>query len=101
MTEHGIRNTAYENQEVISERFLSIMQIHIRLHGALRDKLPAEARGGAVLTLPEGTAVAALLDQLALHGYIQVAINQEIIENQTTTLQDGDQVEVFRPAAGG
>ena len=77
------------------------MQIQIRLHGALRDKLPAADRGRAVLTLPEGTAVAALLDQLSLRGYIQVAINQEIIENPDTNLQDGDRVEIFRPAAGG
>jgi len=54
-----------------------------------------------VLTLAEGTAVAALLDQLALDGHIQVAINQKIIENSDTILQDGDRVEIFRPAAGG
>ncbi len=77
------------------------MQIHIHLHGALRDKLPPENKGRITLSVAEETAVSIILAQLSLRGHIQVAINQEIIENNKMILQDGDQVEVFRPAAGG
>ena len=77
------------------------MQIHIRLHGALRDKLPPVAKGQTVLQVEEETAVSSILSHFSLRGHIQVAINQEIIDNLDTLLQDGDQVEVFRPAAGG
>ncbi len=77
------------------------MRIHIRLHGALRDKLPPENKGQAVLEVPEGETATAVLDQLSLRGHLQVAINQTIIENLDTPLQDGDEIELFRPAAGG
>ncbi|MCP4427057.1 MAG: MoaD/ThiS family protein [Chloroflexi bacterium] len=77
------------------------MQIHIHLHGALRDKLPPENKGRIILSVAEETAVSTILAQFSLQHHIQVAINQEIIENNDIILQDGDQVEVFRPAAGG
>lgn len=77
------------------------MHIHIRLHGALRDKLPAENKGRVTLSRPEGTAVSTILSQLSLGGHIQVALNREIIDDLDTILQDSDRIEVFRPAAGG
>jgi len=78
-----------------------MIHIHIRLHGALRDKLPPGDKGQTILELPQGVSVTAILNQLSLHGHIQIAINQEIVENLETVLQDGDRMEVFRPAAGG
>ncbi|MCP4429139.1 MAG: MoaD/ThiS family protein [Chloroflexi bacterium] len=77
------------------------MQIHIRLHGALRDKLPANAKGQAILEFEEGAAVTAVLSHLSLRGHLQVAVNQEIVDNWNILLHDGDWVEVFRPTAGG
>jgi thiamine biosynthesis protein ThiS len=78
-----------------------MITIHIRLHGALRDKLPAEAKGRIVLSLPEGTTVTAVLEQLSLRRRTEVAVNDEIVDNRDIALEDGDRVEVFRPAAGG
>ncbi len=78
-----------------------MMNIHIRLHGALRDKLPAEAKGQTTLSLAEGATVTAVLTQLSLRGHLQVALNQAILDDNETTLKDGDTLEVFRPAAGG
>jgi molybdopterin converting factor small subunit len=77
------------------------MIIHVHLHGALRDKLPPAAKGKAALEMGEDTAVSAILSHFSLRGHIQVAINQEITDNWDTILQDGDRVELFRPAAGG
>ena len=78
-----------------------MIEIHIRLHGALRDKLPPEAKGRTILTLPDGALLTAVLEQLSLHRLIEVAVNDEIVDNQDIILQDGDRVEIFRPAAGG
>ncbi len=78
-----------------------MITIHVRLLGMLRDKLPREAKGRASLELPDGATVADLLAQLELRGHLQVAINDTIVENEDTPLRSGDQVEIFRPAAGG
>jgi len=78
-----------------------MIQVRVRLHGALRDKLPPQSKGQIALDLPDGADVSAVLNQLSLRRHIQVAINQEIVENLETKLNDGDQVEVFRAAAGG
>lgn len=76
-------------------------KIHVRLHGALRDKLPPENKGRTTLTLSEGATITAVLEQLALKSYFEVALNDEIVDNQDTALQEGDRLEIFRPASGG
>jgi thiamine biosynthesis protein ThiS len=78
-----------------------MIEIHVRLHGALRDKLPHEAKGRTILTLQDGTTVTAVLEQLSLSRRIEVAVNDEIADNRDSSLQDGDRIEIFRPAAGG
>ena len=78
-----------------------MISVHVRLHGALRDKLPPEAKGRATLTLAEGATIAALFDQLSLRRSLEVALNGEIVDNQERPLQDGDRLEFFRAAAGG
>lgn len=77
------------------------MQITVRLHGILRDKLPAEAKGRILLTLPEDVGVAAVLETLSLRRNVQVAVNKSIVDDLSQPLNDGDFVECFRPAAGG
>jgi thiamine biosynthesis protein ThiS len=78
-----------------------MISVHIRLHGVLRDKLPAEAKGRATLSLPEGTTIATLLEQLSLRNSVEVALNEEIEDNRERPLEDGDRLEFFRAAAGG
>jgi thiamine biosynthesis protein ThiS len=78
-----------------------MIEIHVRLHGALRDKLPPEDKGRTTLTLHDGVSITAVLEQFSLHRLIEVAVNDEIVDNRDTILQDGDRVELFRPAAGG
>lgn len=77
------------------------MKIQVRLHGALRDKLPPEVKGSVVLDVPEATAVSHIPVSLNLTTHIQIALNNEIIENLETRLHDGDTIDIFRPAAGG
>jgi sulfur carrier protein ThiS len=77
------------------------MQIEIRLHGILRDRLPREAKGQTTLLLADGTTVADLLAALGLHGYLYVAVNDRMIEEHMQRLSDSDRVEIFVPSAGG
>jgi molybdopterin converting factor small subunit len=77
------------------------MQIHVRLHGILRDRLPREAKGWTTVTLGEGATVADLLAALALDGYLHVAANEAVIEDFSQPLGIDDQVDIFLPVAGG
>lgn len=78
-----------------------MITIHIRLHGILRDKLPPEAKGRTSLSLPNGASLTAVIEQFSLQGRTEVAVNDEIVDNQDIQLNDGDRIDIFRPAAGG
>ena len=77
------------------------MQIHIRLHGIFREKLPREAKGRTTLDLPEGARVQDVLAHFEIRRRVGVAVNQEVEVEPDFPLQPGDRVEVFRVAAGG
>lgn len=80
---------------------LNQMQVHLILHGLLREKLPPDARGRAHLELPEGTTVQAVLDQLGVGPGNLVTVNGEIEPDGQRVLQEGDLLRCFRPAKGG
>ncbi len=77
------------------------MVIHVRLHGALRDRLPPPARGRIDLTLDGSCRVEDVIARLGLSGPLEVACNDEMVEDVSAPLADGDQLEIFRPVAGG
>ncbi len=77
------------------------MEIHVRLYGVLREKLEPEEHGRQVLVLPEGATVAEFLATFDLSGHLHVSVNDEMVEDWQTPLSDGDEVDVFRPTAGG
>ena len=80
------------------------MEVHVKLMAALRNKLPAGSTAGAVhLDLQPGTSVAAVLQRLGISsGYIHlVTINGAMEPDRNRILQDGDEVAVFPPVAGG
>ncbi|MGB7337534.1 MAG: MoaD/ThiS family protein [Phototrophicaceae bacterium] len=77
------------------------MQVDIRLFGALRQHLPSEKRGRTSLTLPEDATVQQVIDQLTIHEFVIVAINDEQAGDYTTPLHNGDTVLLFEAAAGG
>jgi thiamine biosynthesis protein ThiS len=78
------------------------MNVSIRLHGILRDKLPSENKGRATLTLPGGTTVSDLLTHLNLqNNVVGISINDELEIEQAHPLHDGDHVEFFRVVGGG
>ena len=78
-----------------------MIHVQIRLHGVLRDKLPAQSRGRAELDLPESTTVLDLLNHFQVQNLVSVAVNDEVEIDEAHPLHDGDQVEIFRVGGGG
>lgn len=77
------------------------MQVHVHLHGILRDLIPPEAKGRATLSLSDGATVGDLLDQLGIKRRVVVALNDDHEPDRTHILRDGDQVSIYTIIGGG
>jgi len=77
------------------------MNVTIRLHGLLRDKLPPENKGKTTLALPKGATAKDVLTHFNIDRIISIAVNDEVELEETHPLHDGDHVEIFRSGAGG
>lgn len=77
------------------------MKIHLQLYSILREKLPPESKGRAVLHFDEGATIADLLDQLEIKRKVVISVNgiQETDDNHV--LSDEDQVKIFSSVSGG
>lgn len=81
------------------------MQIQVRYFAVFRERLRTD---GEPLELPDGADVAAALAALGerhdvirnLRGRFQTAVNQEMVP-PSTPLQDGDELALIPPVAGG
>ena len=58
------------------------MEISVRLYGSLRDKLPAEKRGKAVIQLDSSATLDDLLTELNLGQGVNVSINEGIVKDR-------------------
>lgn len=76
------------------------MDIHLTLHGILRDYLPRAAKGKTTLTLPQGAAIDDLIEQLKIKQTVTAAIDGQQVET-SHVLQEGDDVQMFRMIGGG
>ena len=65
------------------------MEINLTLHGILRDCLPHQARGKTTLSLPPGTTVATVIEQLKIRQTVTAAVGGFQVENGYV-LKDGD-----------
>jgi molybdopterin converting factor small subunit len=81
-----------------SDEFYAAVNVHARLYGILREKLPPG--GQATLSLAAGSTIGDVVDRLAITGHVQTAVNGHI-KSLDTVLADGDTIEIFRAAAGG
>jgi molybdopterin converting factor small subunit len=91
------------------------MRIDVQLFSILRDCLPPGAeQGNATVSLPDGAKLADLVAHLGIDrrlGYDatdvvaragwQVMVSGEYEPDMERLLQDGDQVRIFPPVAGG
>jgi sulfur carrier protein ThiS len=76
------------------------MEVHLILHGILRDYLPRQAKGKTRLTLPEGATIEDVREQLKIKQTVSAAVAGVQVENNHV-LQDGDEVQMFRMIGGG
>ena len=78
-----------------------MLEVHLQLYSILREKLPPEAKGRAVLSLEEGITLAELLDELDIKRRVVISVNDEHEADKSRQLQDGDQVKIFSSVSGG
>ncbi len=77
------------------------MRVKVIFHSILREKLPAEARGTAILELDDGARVQDIFDRFSLPDTVVWAINEHMQRDRTLPLKDGDTLRFLRPGAGG
>lgn len=78
-----------------------MLSITIRLHGNLRDALGPALRGTTVLALNPGSTLHDVRAALRLSGHIYAARNGQHCHDWSTPVADGDELDFFRPVAGG
>ena len=76
------------------------MEINITLHGILRDYLPKKDKGRTTLAIPEGATINNIIEQLKIKQTVSAVVNGAETEN-SHTLQNGDELQMFRLIAGG
>ena len=77
------------------------IEIHVRLYGVFREKLPSDKHGRTVLTVAEDATIADILQSLNLDGHFHVSVNDVMVEDRQIPLHDGDELDVLPPSAGG
>jgi thiamine biosynthesis protein ThiS len=77
------------------------MEIHLQLYSILREKLPAKAKGRAVLQLEDGATLADLLNELGIERRVVIGVNGEHVTETARELKDGDKVKIFSSVSGG
>jgi thiamine biosynthesis protein ThiS len=77
------------------------MEIHLQLYSILREKLPTDAKGRAILQLKEGTTVAELLTELGIERRVVIGVNGAQESDKSRQLKEGDKVKIFSSVSGG
>ena len=77
------------------------MEIHLQLYSILREKLPPESNGQAVLQMKEDASLSDLLDELDITRKIVVSVNDAHESDMSRRLMDGDKVKIFSSVSGG
>ena len=77
------------------------MQIQLKLYSILREKLPPDAKGRAVMELDEGATLEDLLDKLDIHNRVVISVNDQHETDKSRRLINGDQVKIFSSISGG
>jgi sulfur carrier protein ThiS len=77
------------------------LEIHIQLYSILREKLPPESKGRAMLDLKSGASLQDLLDELGITRKVVISVNNEQEMDTSRQLQNGDKVKMFSSISGG
>ena len=77
------------------------MEVRVQLYSILREKLPPEAKGRAVLQLDEESTLAEMLEELGINRRVVVSVNDVHESDWSRVLQDHDEVKFFSSVSGG
>jgi thiamine biosynthesis protein ThiS len=78
-----------------------MLDIHVQLYSILREKLPPEAEGRAVLQMKQGVTLADVLVELDISRRVVISVNGVHESDRSQRLQDGDEVKIFSSISGG
>ncbi|MGB5843537.1 MAG: MoaD/ThiS family protein [Anaerolineales bacterium] len=73
----------------------------MQLYSILREKLPPEAEGRAVLQMKQGVILADVLVELDISHRVVISVNGVHESDRSQRLQDGDEVKIFSSISGG
>jgi thiamine biosynthesis protein ThiS len=77
------------------------LEIHLQLYSILRETLPTDSKGRAVLGLDEGATLADLLNELNIERRVVISVNDVHESDKSRQLNNGDKVKIFSSVSGG
>jgi len=77
------------------------LEVHLQLYSILREKLPPESKGQAMLQLEVGALLSDLLKELDITRRVVISVNDAHETDMSRQLQDGDKVKIFSSVSGG
>ena len=77
------------------------MEVNLQLYSILREKLPPEAKGRAVLKMDNDATLADLLKDLDITHRVVISVNDAHQAEMSRQLQDGDKIKIFSSISGG
>ena len=77
------------------------MEVNLQLYSILREKLPPEAKGRAVIKMDNGATLGDLLKELDITHRVVISVNDAHEAEMSRQLQDGDEVKIFSSISGG
>ena len=77
------------------------LEIHVHLYSILREMLPSESRGKAVVQMEEEACLQDLLDKLGITRKVVISVNGVQEMDKSRRLKNGDIVKMFSSISGG
>jgi sulfur carrier protein ThiS len=77
------------------------LEVYLQLYSILREKLPPESKGRAVLQMNENASIADLLEELNITRRVVISVNGVHEGDRKRQLQDGDEIKLFSSISGG
>ncbi len=78
-----------------------MLDIHLQLYSILREKLPPEAKGQALLQMDDDATLGELLNELDISRRVVISVNGDHVTDRSRKLQDGDEIKLFSSISGG
>jgi sulfur carrier protein ThiS len=85
-------------QSKYGDKFL---EVNLQLYSILREKLPPEAKGRAVIKMDKYATLTDLLKELDITNRVVISVNDEHVVEMSRQLRDGDAVKIFSSISGG